>query len=59
MMDEDFAKTLEKALDKELKPPVNGGPIKPGKITLAVEIDHMIEGLHSRIRVLEALKATL
>ena len=71
MMDEEFAKNLEKAVEKELKMPLkvpstNNGPTRPSHITLSVEIDQMIEGLNERvrsievfIRALEAFKATL
>ena len=62
MNTEPYAKEIEDALDRELKdlaPKINGGTVKPGNITLAVEIDNVIESLHGRIRVLEALKRTL
>lgn len=59
MIDEDFAKTIEKTLDKDLKLPLNGGPTRPSKITLAVELDQVIEGLHSRIKNLETIKAAV
>ena len=61
-MDEQFAKEVEKALDIELhnldKPKANG-PVKPGKVTLAVEIDQVIDGLQTRIRQLETIRTAV
>lgn len=55
-MDEQFAKEVEKALDIELK---TNGPVKPGKITLAVELDQVIESLETRIRQMETIKSAV
>ena len=71
MMDEEFAKNLEKSIEKELKVPLkvpstSNGPTRPSQITLSVEIDQMIEGLNERVRSIEvfikalnAFRATL
>ena len=69
MNTEPYAKEIEDALDRELKdlaPKINGGPVKPGNVTLAVELDSVIESLRDphpametdQVR-LEALKTTL
>ena len=59
-MDEEFAKNLEKVIDdKVVKPPLNGGPTRPSKITLAVELDNVIASVEARLRGLEQVKAAL
>lgn len=55
-MDEQFAKKIEKAFDDQLKA---NGPVQPGKITLAVELDQVIESLETRIRQMQTIKTAV
>ena len=63
MNTEPYAKEIEDALDRELKdlgkPPKANGPIGPSKVTLAVELDQVIDSMQTRIRQMEQIKAAV
>lgn len=59
-MDEQFAKEVEKALGEEItKSVVRGNGTRLGNVTLAVEVDHVIESLQTRIKQMETIKAAV
>ena len=61
MIDEnELSKEVEKALGNEIAKNVSrGNGTRLGNVTLAVEVDNVIEGMQTRIRQLETIKAAL
>ena len=64
MNTEPYAKEIEDALAVELHnldkpPPKTNGPVKPSHVTLAVELDQVLESLQTRIRQMETIKAAV
>ena len=58
--EEELSKEVEKALGVEVaKNVAKGNGTRLGNVTLAVEVDSVIEGLQHRIRQMETIKAAV